>query len=378
MKNLKDKFIHIVSFDIPVPVNYGGAIDVYYKLKSLNDLGVKIIFHCFEYGGRKANKELNDLCHEVYYYKRKKVFFDFFYHTPYIVSSRRDSRLIKNLTKDNFPIIFEGIHSTIYLNDSRLRKRMKIVRTHNIEHDYYESLAKTEKNLLKKYYYIAESKRLRIYEEVLHHANSIAAISKNDYLYFSSKYDNVNIISAFHPNESIDIQEGKGDYILYHGSLEVNENHQAAMFLINNVFKNTDFKFIIAGNRPKPELQKIVKEHKNIELRVGVSNEEIIKLVKEAQINILPTFQATGIKLKLLLALYCGRHCIVNPPMVVNTGLEDLCIIADSSEEMLKQINLNFNLEINNENIKMREEILLKNGFMNRFNAEKLVNQLFP
>ncbi len=53
-----------------------------------------------------------------------------------------------------------------------------------------------------------------------------------------------------------------------------------------------------------------------------------------AQINVLPTFQATGIKLKLLMALYTGRHCIVNQPMVDNTGLEELCSIQNTAEEM--------------------------------------------
>lgn len=378
MSNSKDKFIHIVSFDIPIPVNYGGAIDVYYKLKALKEIGMKVIFHCFKYGGRSESEELKELCHEVYYYKRKKVYLDFFYRTPYIVSSRHDKQLLSNLNKDNYPIIFEGIHSTYYLNHFSLKKRRKLVRTHNIEHEYYSCLSSTEKNFFRKYYFKTEAKRLKSYEEVLHHANSIAAISKNDYLYFSSKYENVSVISAFHPNENIEILEGKGNYILYHGSLEVNENHQAAMYLIKEVFQGTAYKLIIAGNKPKTELLKIAKEHDNVEIRVGISNEEIVRLVKEAQINILPTFQATGIKLKLLLALYCGRHCIVNSPMVLNTGLEELCVIAENPKEMLASIEQLFNIEIEKEDIEKRKKVLVENGFMNKINAERLMIQLFP
>ena len=29
------KKIHVISFQVPYPPNYGGAIDVYYKLQSL-------------------------------------------------------------------------------------------------------------------------------------------------------------------------------------------------------------------------------------------------------------------------------------------------------------------------------------------------------
>ncbi len=32
---MPDKYLHIISFDIPYPPNYGGVIDVFYKLKAL-------------------------------------------------------------------------------------------------------------------------------------------------------------------------------------------------------------------------------------------------------------------------------------------------------------------------------------------------------
>ena len=53
---MPDKHLHIVSFDIPYPPNYGGVIDVYYKLKALHRKGVKIILHCFEYPGRARSE----------------------------------------------------------------------------------------------------------------------------------------------------------------------------------------------------------------------------------------------------------------------------------------------------------------------------------
>ena len=36
--------LHIVSFDVPFPPNYGGVIDVYYKCKHLHQLGIEIEF----------------------------------------------------------------------------------------------------------------------------------------------------------------------------------------------------------------------------------------------------------------------------------------------------------------------------------------------
>ena len=58
---MQDKHLHIISFDIPYPPDYGGVVDVFYKIKALSLLGIKIHLHCFEYG-RKHAAVLNELC----------------------------------------------------------------------------------------------------------------------------------------------------------------------------------------------------------------------------------------------------------------------------------------------------------------------------
>ena len=57
----QNKEIHIVAFTIPYPANYGGVIDVFYKIKALYKLGVKINLHCFKYD-RTDSIELNKYC----------------------------------------------------------------------------------------------------------------------------------------------------------------------------------------------------------------------------------------------------------------------------------------------------------------------------
>ena len=61
--------LHIVSFDVPFPTNYGGVIDVFYKLKALHKQGVEIYLHVYEYGIGEQ-KELLNYCKEVFYYPR--------------------------------------------------------------------------------------------------------------------------------------------------------------------------------------------------------------------------------------------------------------------------------------------------------------------
>jgi hypothetical protein len=61
---------------------------------------------------------------------------------PFIVKSRANRKLLRNLQHDNYPILFEGLHTCYYLTHKKLADRIKIVRCHNIEHDYYDSLTR--------------------------------------------------------------------------------------------------------------------------------------------------------------------------------------------------------------------------------------------
>lgn len=373
---MHDRYLHIVAFDIPVPVNYGGAIDIFYKLKSLKQAGVKIILHCFEYD-RKPEAILYNFCEKVFYYKRNISKTRLFYRKPYIVVTRDARDLMSILLKDDHPILFEGLHTTFFLSDKRLKERKKIVRMHNVEHHYYQNLSRVEKNPFKKYYFLNEAGKLAKYESVLEHADGIAAISIKDTGYFLKKFGHAQRISAFHPHEEVTSIPGKGRYALYHGSLEIGENNQAALFLVNDVFSELNYPLIIAGNKPSEELINAVAPHKNIEIKSGISSDDIYRLIDEAHINILPTFQATGIKLKLLAALYRGRHCVVNSPMVENTGLENLCYCTDNPQEMR---NLIIDLSEKNfeaNTVTERQNHLANNGFSNKDNVALLIKMLY-
>ncbi len=366
-----EKHLHIISFDVPYPANYGGVIDVFYKLKALHSEEIKIHLHCFEYGRAEA-LSLESICEKVYYYKRKMDKQLLFSPLPFVVITRSSEKLMENLLRDTYPILFEGLHSCFHLNDDRLKGRIKIVRTHNIEHDYYKNLQKVEKSFFKRSYFGMEGNKLKKFEKVLKKADHIAAISSADAKELSLRYKNVHHITAFHPNEEVKIKEGKGNFCLYHGNLEVGENNEAALYLVNQVFSKNKIPLIIAGKKPSSELKSAISNYSHISIKANINTQDIDELIKTAQINVLPTFQATGIKLKLLAALFTGRHCIVNSPMVANTGLEQLCSIQDSAESMAKEISRLFELPFDMQEVHKREAVLLKD-FSNKTNVKKLV-----
>lgn len=370
------KHIHIISFDIPYPPIYGGIIDVFYKIKSLHQLGYDITLHCFQYNDTKTSEVLESFCKKVNYYPRKKAYKVFFNLMPYIVSSRSSNDLLSNLLLDQDPILFEGLHTCFYLSHPSLKDRNKIVWMHNIEWDYYQNLSKADKNYIHKIHFSVESKKLKMFESNLKYAQSIFSVNKKDAEYMKQYCENSFFIPPFHLNESVSTKNGIGNYILYHGSLDVIENHQAAVYLIQTVFSSLDKKVIIAGKNPKSSLVELIKKYPHIELRANVPQPEMDELIENAQCNVLYTFQATGMKHKLLNALYKGRYVIVNDNMIASSGLEEMCILANSPEEIKKSIESYWMKEITAEELKKRADFLDWN-YSNISNVKQLIPYLF-
>ncbi len=329
--------LHIVSFDIPYPADYGGVIDIYYKVKALKETGLKIHLHCFEYG-RGERSELHEVAHKVSYYQRHTFRNPFYGDLPYIIASRNNPELLTHLQKDHAPILFEGLHTTFFLNHPSLKNRLRIVRTHNIEYDYYKNLEEVESNFFKKYFFRIESEKLREYEKHLSQASVIAAISPKDLEHYRQRFEHTVYLPAFHPNDEVTATAGSSDFALYHGNLGVGENNTAALYLVNEVFSQIRYPLVIAGQNPSKNLRNALKKYPHIELKAHLNTEQIHELIRNAHVNVLPTFQGTGIKLKLLNALHLGRHCVVNSTMVCNTGLQNVAAVCDRPEEMAAEI----------------------------------------
>ncbi len=368
-----NKKIHLVSFNIPYPPNYGGIIDIYYKLFWLKKSGIKVNLHCYAYG-RKESEELKKICHKVHYYKRNSGIKYFFENTPYIIATRSDKALLNNLQKDDYPIIFEGLHTTYFIQQLNPNRNI-IIRTHNIEHSYYKYLGKQETCIFKKKFFYTESFKLKKYETILTNKYKIAAISESDNIYFNKNYKTSTYIPAFHMNNDIKCKIGIGEYLLYHGNLSVQENINAIKFITNKIIHKLPYKLIIAGKDPNNKFKNYLQNISNVELIENPTNEILENLLINSQINILPTFQDTGIKLKLLHALFLGRHCLVNNKMVEHTGLEELCIINEKPDDFINSINLLMKTPFSEKYLIKRKNILT-NKFSNRENINKLINLL--
>lgn len=371
----KDKAIHMITLNIPDPPDYGGMIDSYYRIKTLHSLGVKIFLHCFVYD-RKPSIVLESLCEKVYYYARHKSLGAMFSLKPYIVSGRHSKLLLNHLLQDNLPVFFDGLHTTYHISNPRLKDRMKAVRVHNIEHIYYKTLAKLEPNRLNKIFFLIEAIKLQYYEKVLFRANYSFTVSPREQQYFLAKYKNGMYVPSFHPYSSVESLPGSGTFILFHGDLSVVENVTSCMWLIREVFSQTKYTCIIVGKQPPDYLIKLANRYAHITIVANPTQGQMDHYIREAHIHILIALKNNGLKLKLLIALFAGRFCLVNTTIVEETILDALCCVADSATEFLTNIDRLMNQPFTQKQINEREA-LLNTEYNNRSNALKMMEVLF-
>lgn len=376
--------LHLISFDIPFPADYGGVMDVFYKIKALHEAGIAVVLHCFQYRDRTPQAELAKYCAEVHYYPRALNPLSMLSSQPFIVRSRAANALLKNLLKDNAPILFEGLHSCAFMADKRLKDRLKMIRMHNVEWEYYRNLEQLETRFWKKIYFRIESQKLQSFEnQIIKHANIILTISPDDTAYFDervrklglAKPPSVVFIPPFHPNTVVESRVGTGDYVLFHGKLSVSDNEEAAVYLIKKVFAKRDIPLVIAGKEPSERLLQLAKQYDNVTIKANLNEADMVDLIQNAQINVLLSFQKAGMKLKLLNALYRGRHCVVNRHTVQNTGLESLCHVKNTSRDIRTFVESLMNVQLSNKQILERKTIL-ERDFSNKANAAKIVELL--
>lgn len=326
---MSQKKLHIISFDVPFPADYGGIIDVFYRAKALKESGVIIVLHCF-YKDQPSTADFSEIADEVYFYPRKTGFLTHLSFTPYIVKSRINKELIERLSKDDHPILAEGHHCAGILRSKDIDPERVSVRIHNNEVDYYIGLYSKETNFYKKFYYLIESYKLKLFERQLKKAKALYCLNPSDVLHYSSINKNTRYWRIGVDNNFVNTNINPINQVAYVGNLGVNENSNAVYHLVE-LWKNQDIQLplIIAGKNPPRELVLFLQKQQ-IKLISNPNDTQIDRLLHDSKFNICYTNQATGMKIKLLHNLLKGNICLANDKMVQETDVKEFVVIFNS------------------------------------------------
>lgn len=331
-----NKRIHIVSFDVPFPPDYGGVLDVYLRAKALKQAGYSVILHCYEYG-RGRDHDFSQIADEIHYYDRKTGLKSLLSSLPYIVKSRNSAELLNRLLADNDPILLEGQHNTFWADELLKRKRNFAIRMHNIEWHYYDDLAKSSKTYSERLFFGMEARKLKKQELRLKKV-PVLCISENDRQYYDQLgFHAVYLPVTIHPDLVLEPLEGKR-FALFHGNLSVAENTEAIhKLLAENKRKPLDIPVVIAGKNPNKQLVSKI-QNAGWECIENPTNSELDNLLRSCSVHLLVGFKSAGIKLKVIRALLSGKPCIATEEMLGNSTFEKYCELWDPAFPLAEKL----------------------------------------
>ena len=335
------KILHIVSFDVPYPPDYGGASAVHQLLALLQKSGVHVILHVFTYRDRKVTEALKELCFRVFEYKRELGFSKQLSSLPYIVNSRNAPELLQNLLADHYPILFEGIHTTKYLPQLCKAKRKLYLRAHNYETAYYSGLAKLESSFIRRLYFKLESYRLRNYESrIVNMVQTVFCFTKKDADTFKALGANSLVFNPNIIDIEVNIKEGKGTYLLIHANLSINDNVHSSLELLKYISDKINLKIILAGKSPTALLVKECVRFYNVEIVANPSDSELISLIQNAHIQLCYSEISEGFKIRVRSILQYGRFIIANEAFCEDKSLQEMMVMENDLNKWVDTIQV--------------------------------------
>lgn len=324
----------VVSSDFPYPPNHGGRKDVWEKILALKDSGhsIDLIATVNEIPAKKDLKIVSSIVENTKILKRKKELKSFLSLDPMQLKSREDLKKV-SLNKEYDYVILEGDYVLPILENQNINGEI-IFRMHNDEKKYFLQLMKSEKSLLKKFYYFTESiKFKRISHNIISHLETIWFISKDEMDVFNSKNRNFNgyfVPPHVNPN-NIYFDNLVNRKVLFIGSLFMVNNVEGVKWYLQNIHDDIsnefyDYELHIAGNSKGTSLswlkEEISKRKYADNIFIYDSPENLNDLYSKCSIFINPMRHGAGLKLKTVEALQNGLAVVSTSVGAEGTGLK--------------------------------------------------------
>ena len=373
---MANKVLHLVSFDNPYPANYGGAIDVFYKIKALKENGIQVILHCFTKGDLTAHDELLKVVRTVNFYKTSTPYLSLFSAVPYSVMCRTNSELLNNLKAIDAPILFESLKTTYLVANHDLDQNKVFLRLHNNEELYYKGLSKSITNIFKKIVFFTEGVKFNKFNNFYKKYDQVFTLSQLETNYIKKYTSKVVYVPVFHGNKEIIPLSNRGKFCLYHGDLAIADNLKVVQFLIK-IFKSLPhINLVIASSKAEKKVKDWIGKTDNITFQKLQSDEHLLQLFSQAHINIAWSFQPSGTKLKVINALFKSRFSIINSNIVDDQRILDCCTLVHDMEELKEAVDELMTKEYTKEIYNARKINLLE-CLDDHANAEKLISYLY-
>lgn len=282
-----------------------------------------------------------------------KAFFNLFtersYHVERFISNAFADKLATILKEEEFDVIqFEMTFMSPYLELVRQNSKARtVLRAHNIEHLIWERISETTPNPLKRFYLRHLARTLKNHELTsINDFDGVAAITKNDADFFAQAGCRVPITDipfGINLGRFQEPAEETRDITLFSiGSMNWIPNQEGIRWFLEKVWSDVirqypSLKYFIAGREMPIWLTE--SHYPNVEIMGEV--DDALKFMNEHTIMIVPLFSGSGIRIKIIEGMACGKTIIsttVGAEGIHYTNLEDI-LIADDPFDFIEMIS---------------------------------------
>lgn len=313
------------TYRLPYPLASGGQIRAYYLLRELAKHFEVHLFSFYKEERELENKKHLDFCSQIYTFPRRPLrgagniykiltqnwasvsqmlrgypFASALYFSP--ETKKEFEKIVK---KQKYAAIqFESFYPGVYL-DSEI-ETVKVFGTENIEYQVYEkyvrSLPFPFNQVLK-----LELMRMRFYEERLFKlADQNLAVSEMEKDYI----EKVTGKEAYLVPNGVDVEsfattrvKNELPTLLYIGNVKYFQNREAVKKILYEIYPKikTRANLLIVSDTLSTDLEKAATSNKNITVRTDLK--QVQEAFKQADILLVPVYQAGGTRIKVLEAM---------------------------------------------------------------------------
>ncbi|MEN3013945.1 MAG: glycosyltransferase family 4 protein [Endomicrobiia bacterium] len=363
--------ILLVCSSFPYPPHEGIKMPVYNLIRSFTKNGHSVILLSFiRKDEKKYLSTIKSICKEVVVVEHtiskdiiKRVFYTLFGKKPFNIYQFYSEKFLEELKRiinfyENIDVIFFDFFTVAeyasFLN----------IKTPILLH-YYDAMSMlfyrnfvVENNILKKYYWYKQYKKLLNFENRLQFIfDKIVVVSSKDknWLCEKSKIEPTKIkvipngvdIEYFYYKFNTSFEEQPYS-LLFRGIMSFKPNIDACIYFLKKIYpiikkEIPEVKFYIVGPNPPKNLIRYTKKDKNIIITGYV--EDVREYIVKCKINICPMISGSGIKNKILEALAMGTPSVITP--IASEGIPELkdkenILIASNPQEFATKIKLLF------------------------------------
>lgn len=328
--------ILVVSQELPYPLNTGGQVSIFSRLKSLsNSYEVDLCAANLEQLILDSEFKQNlSFLNKIVVFEREiprlfakgnmvKSIFLFLYNFiftklprgAYIAKNKRIQEFLKQNANLYDVILFENYNSFynyLALKNSCFKNNKVGLITHNIESSLAYDHVQIRRNILSKFYLWIEYLKIKFYEkEVYKKAPFTLCISKIDYKNLKKNVQGNFKFIAQHLRINDRVWKfNNSKKVIFNANLNFLPNVEGLSWYLQNVHfkvieKEPNYQLVLTGNISKAQLKKI-ENYSNILCTGFLTNEEFYELFYSCDVMINPVFKGAGVKIKMLDAIGVG------------------------------------------------------------------------